>query len=134
MEKKLTADFSLAERLRRRAAETEPDKTPPVIRKIIEVRRVIVEQRLRGHSWSGLAGMLAHEGLNLADGTLRNYMAQIRRAEAQLHSAGNANPSDAEIHASMRQKQAAPRCSVTPPPAGSRPMTSPTSFDPHENL
>lgn len=134
MTEETPADRPLKERLRLLAEATAPDKTPPLICKIIEVRRVIAEQRLRGHSWSALAGMLAQEGLNLADGTLRNYMAQIGHAEAQLHDAGNPTPSDAEIHTALRQKRAALQRPVGLPQNGSRPAASTTSFDPHENL
>ncbi len=143
MTTKTTADRPLEERLRLLADATAPDKTPPTIRKIIEVRRFIAEQRLRGHSWSALAGMLAQEGLNLAEGSLRNYMAQIGRAEALLHNAGNSNPSDVEIHAALRQKQAAPQRPVMqalngPSPARDAPALAPlstaTTRDPYENL
>ncbi len=137
-----TTVLPLEERLRLLADATAPDKTPSAICKIIEVRRFIAEQRLRGHSWAALARMLAQEGLNLAAGSLRNYMAQIGRAEEHLHASGNSDPSDSEIHAALRQKQAAPQRPAVqaqrrPSPAlvvSAPPPLSTTTTDPYENL
>jgi len=94
----------LSERLRRRAETMQPDKRLPIIRRIIEVRIVLAEQRGRGLSWAALADLLGNEGVHVSAGTLRNYMRQIGRAERALLEAGNASPSDAEIHARLHQQ------------------------------
>ena len=130
---------SLEERLRLRAEKTAPDKVPAAICKVIEVRRVLTEQRLRGHSWASLTQMLADEGLNLTAGTLRNYLAQIGHAEDILCASGNADPSDAQIHGALRQSQARrpaasclqPAKNITPHARASR---SKANHDPHEDL
>lgn len=94
----------LSERLRRRAETMQPDKRLPIIRRIIEVRIVLAEQRGRGLSWAALADLLGNEGVHVSAGTLRNYMRQIGRAERALLEAGNASPSDAQIHARLHQQ------------------------------
>lgn len=88
----------LSERLKIRAAGLEPDKATATIFKIIEARSVIAEQRLRGLSWAALTRLLAEEGVNLSEGTLRNYARMIGGAEADLRAKGNPEPTDKEIH------------------------------------
>lgn len=150
MSKETASAGSLEERLRERAEGTVPDKVPAAICQVIEVRRVLSEQRLRGHSWASLAQMLADVGLNLTAGTLRNYMRQIGRAEAYLHDAGKSDASDSEIHAALRRMQAAPRrpaapspqlakiitpdARASPPTRGIHASPATTTHDPHENL
>lgn len=144
MSKETASAGSLEERLRQRAEETVPDKVPAAICQVIEVRGVLAEQRHRGHSWASLAQMLADVGLNLTAGTLRNYMAQIGRAEAYLHNAGNPEPSDCEIHAALRRMQAAsppqptkiitPSARTSPPTRGIHASPATTTHDPHEDL
>jgi hypothetical protein len=91
----------LSERLTLRAEGLEPDKATATIFKIIEARRVIAEQRLRGLSWAALTRLLAEEGVNLSEGTLRNYARMIGVAEADVRTKGNLEPTDKEIHASL---------------------------------
>lgn len=91
----------LSERLKMRAASFDPDKATATIFKIIEARHVIAEQRLRGLSWAALTRLLAEEGVNLSEGTLRNYARMIGAAEAALRTKGNPEPTDKEIHASL---------------------------------
>lgn len=144
MNKETASAGSLEERLRQRAERMVPDKAPAAICKVIEVRRVLAEQRHRGHSWASLAQMLADEGLNLTAGTLRNYMAQIGRAEAHLYNAGNPEPSDCEIHKALRQMQAAsppqptkiitPSARASPPTRGIHASPATTTHDPYEDL
>lgn len=88
----------LSERLKMRAAGLEPDKATATIFKIIEARSVIAEQRLRGLSWAALTRLLGEEGVNLSEGTLRNYARMIGGAEADLRAKGNPEPTDKEIH------------------------------------
>lgn len=101
-------DGTLEERLYWHAEETEPDKAPPLLRKIIEIRGFINLQRGRGHSWRSLTQMMAKEHLNLTEGTLRNYMAQIAKAEAELHAAGKVEPTVSDIHGALRRPPATP--------------------------
>ncbi|WP_281968927.1 hypothetical protein [Roseovarius nanhaiticus] len=103
-----TPERPLEERLHKRAEQMAPDRAVPTIVRIIEVRGFIASQRRRGHSWDSLQRMLAKEHVNLAEGTLRNYMAQILRAEADLKAAGKDIPEDAEIHAAIRTQVRAP--------------------------
>lgn len=119
----ITANASLADRLRNRAASTRPDKRPPVIMQIIPVRIVIAEQRDRGLSWEVLADLLAAEGVNLSPGTLRNYIALIAKSIASLRAVGNTSPSDVEIHAAVRDKTA-PAVQI-PEPGADAPRTHP---------
>lgn len=91
----------LSERLTLRAEGLEPDKAMATIFKIIEARRVIAEQRLRGLSWAALTRLLEEEGVNLSEGTLRNYARMIGIAEAALRAKGNPEPTDKEIHAAL---------------------------------
>ena len=91
----------LSERLKMRAAGLEPDRVTAMIFKIIEARCVIAEQRLRGVSWAALTRLLAEEGVNLSEGTLRNYARMIGAAEAALRTKGNPDPTDKEIHAAL---------------------------------
>lgn len=104
----------LSERLRRRAETMQPDKRLPIVRRIIEVRIVLAEQRQRGLSWSALADLLGNEGIHVSAGTLRNYMRQIGRAESALREAGNASPSDAEIYAGRHQRTTWPQTPAKP--------------------
>ena len=62
----------LVERLNARAATLQPDKAATTISKIIEVRAVLAEQKMRGLSWAALTDLLESEGVSLAEGTLRN--------------------------------------------------------------
>ena len=91
----------LSERLKLRADGQEPDKATATIFKIIEARSVIAEQRLRGLSWAALTRLLEEEGVNLSEGTLRNYARMIGSAEAALRAMGKAEPTDKEIHAAL---------------------------------
>mgnify|MGYP000084114462 CR=1 FL=1 len=91
----------LSERLKLRADGQEPDKATATIFKIIEARSVIAEQRLRGLSWAALTRLLEEEGVNLSEGTLRNYARMIGSAEAALRAMGNPEPTDKEIHAAL---------------------------------
>jgi hypothetical protein len=98
-----------------RAEGLEPDKATATIFKIIEARHVIAEQRLRGLSWAALTRLLEEEGVNLSEGTLRNYARMIGIAEAALRAKGNPEPTDKEIHAALY----APRNAAPP---GMRPL------------
>lgn len=91
----------LSERLKTRAAGLEPDRATATICRIIEARSVIAEQRLRGLSWAALTRLLEEEGVNLSEGTLRNYARMIGTAEAALRAKGNPEPTDKEIHAAL---------------------------------
>lgn len=98
----------LSERLKTRAARLQPDKAIATVAKIIEARKVIAEQRLRGLSWAALNRLLAEEGVNLSEGTLRNYARMIGTAEAFLRGKGNNEPTDTEIHAAIYIRNEAP--------------------------
>lgn len=119
----------LSERLKMRAASLPPDKPVATILRIIEARSVLAEQRLRGMSWAALTRLLAEEGVNLSDGTLRNYMRMIGAAEAALRAGGMAEPTDREIHAALYgPHRAAPAPKASDPAAERRaplPMTAP---------
>lgn len=133
---------TLSERLKLRAASLDPDKATATIFKIVEARHVIAEQRLRGLSWAALTRLLAEEGVNLSEGTLRNYVRMIGSAEAALQAKGNPEPTDKEIHASlyaprtaalatpaptlfMKQQNTPPRADPTPPAARSSVIRNP---------
>ena len=140
----------LSERLKMRAAGLVPDRATATIFKIIEARHVIAEQRLRGLSWAALTRLLAEEGVNLSEGTLRNYVRMIGSAEAALQAKGNPEPTDKEIHASlyasrtaapsqlratpqkpsaptlfMKQQNTPPRADLAPPAARSSVIRNP---------
>lgn len=115
MNSKKHTDVPLAERLRKRAEALRPDKQPPVIRKIIEVRSVIAQERLRGRSWNALSDLLKAEGIHLTPGTLRNYMALIGQAETALRDAGTLSPGDDDIHAALRHPVSRPRTAAPTP-------------------
>lgn len=139
--KEHTGNLSLSERIQKRAQTRLPDKQPPVIRKIIEARSVIAQQRLRGQSWHALADILEAEGVHLGAGTLRNYMAKIGKAEISLQDAGTPLPTDDEIHAALRQPQTkgavAPGPAPHPAPgvqAGVQPSTPHAPSRPHSAL
>lgn len=121
----ITANASLADRLRNRAATTSPDKRPPVIMQIIPVRIVIAEQRDRGLSWEVLADLLAAESVNLSPGTLRNYFALIAKSINNLRAAGNTSPSDADIYAALR-REPAPAVQI-PKPGADPPRAHPSA-------
>lgn len=108
--------ISLVERLNARAATLQPDKAATTISKIIEVRAVLAQQKMRGLSWAALTNLLESEGVSLAEGTLRNYMRLIGQAEATLRAGGNSAPSDQDIHAALhiRQGANAPRQKPSP--------------------
>ena len=97
----------LVERLNARAATLQPDKAAKTISKIIEVRAVLAEQKMRGLSWAALTDLLESEGVSLAEGTLRNYMRLIGQAEAALRAGGNSAPSDKDIRAALHIRQGA---------------------------
>ena len=97
----------LVERLNARAATLQPDKAATTISKIIEVRAVLAEQKMRGLSWAALTDLLESEGVSLAEGTLRNYMRMIGQAEAALRAGGNMAPSDQDIRAALHIGQGA---------------------------
>lgn len=120
---------SLAERLQRRAEALTETASPAIIRSVIAARKVLVAQRRRGLSWAALADLLTQEGVALTEGTLRNYVAMVSKAEAALRAAGNATPDDDEIHAALRVKTTpadtpgAPRTTLRPPASDFRPET-----------
>jgi len=107
---------TLAERIEMRAQEVHPDKASPVISKIIEARGAIVQERLRGHSWAHLVDILAAEGVNLSQGTLRNYMAKIGRAEAALKDKGVLSPTNEHIRAAVWREHPKVPAGSDPPP------------------
>jgi hypothetical protein len=128
----------LIERLKARATSVLPDKFATTISKIIEVRSVLAEQRMRGLSWCALTHLLEAEGVSLAQGTLRNYARMIGQAEAVLRDRGNPAPTDAEIHAALHiqnQAPAGPALTRAPPqkPSGllphAVPQKTPTRHD-----
>lgn len=104
----------LIERLKARAATLQPDKSAKTISRIIEVRDVLAQQRMRGLSWAALTGLLESEGVCLAEGTLRNYMRMIGQAEAALRAVGNPAPSDQDIHAALHIQQGTPAARQKP--------------------
>ncbi len=97
-----TAAASLAAQFAAQIDATMPDKKPPIIMAIIEVKSDITEQRRRGYSWNALTGLLAAMGVHTTAGTLRNYIAMIGNAELALRAAGNATPTDREIYEAIR--------------------------------
>ena len=107
---------TLSERIARRAEETPPQKGTPVILKIIEVRGEIAKQRLLSRSWAYLIGILKAEGVHLSQGTLRNYMHKIGRAEAALKDKGVLSPTDAEVHAVLWRARAKKPITSAPSP------------------
>ncbi len=106
----------LVERLNARAATLQPDKAAKTISKIIEVRAVLAEQKMRGLSWAALTDLLESEGVSLAEGTLRNYMRLIGQAEATLRAGGNSAPSDKDIRAALHIRQGANAARQKPSP------------------
>lgn len=92
-------DLTLSERIEKRAQELHPDKASPVISKIIEAREVIAKLRLSRRSWAYLVGILEAERICLTQGTLRNYMAKIGKAEAALKDEGVSSPTNEHIRA-----------------------------------
>lgn len=91
-------DLSLSERLEKRFLATPNKKTQPVIFKIIQVRKVVAQQRLQGRSWADLADFLSHEHVHISDGTLRNYMGMIGTAVDELSATCGGEVSDEQIH------------------------------------
>lgn len=124
---------TLSERLKVRAASLDPDKATATIFKIIEARHVIAEQRLRGLSWAALTRLLAEEGVNLSEGTLRNYVRMIGSAEAALQAKGNPEPTDKEIHASLYAPRTAALVAPSQPRATSQKPSAPTLFMKQQN-
>lgn len=127
---------SLAERLQRRADAMAEATSPVIIRCVIAARQVLVAQRRRGIYWAVLADLLTQEGVALTEGTLRNYIAMVGKAEAALRAAGNDAPGDDEIHAALRaksppiRKPRASPASVRPPaPAVQSESTTPVSAE-----
>jgi hypothetical protein len=106
----------LVERLNARAATLQPDKAAKTISKIIEVRAVLAEQKMRGLSWAALTDLLESEGVSLAEGTLRNYMRMIGQAEAAMRAGGNMVPSDQDIRAALHIRQGANAARQKPSP------------------
>lgn len=106
--------LSEAEQLRALADKTPIKKTRSAIRKVIELRDVLTEERCRGRTSDDLAELLAQAGINITPGTLRNYLADIDRAILALESDGNAAPSDAAIHRRLNEIVNAARASATP--------------------
>lgn len=103
---------TLSERIAKRAKEMRREKGPPVIAKIIEGREAIADLRLKGDSWDYVVGVLKAESIHLSQGTLRNYMAKIKQAEAVLKDNGVCSPSIEQIRAVIwrgrSQKPSAP--------------------------
>lgn len=123
----------LSERLKMRAASFDPDKATATIFKIIEARHVIAEQRLRGLSWAALTRLLAEEGVNLSEGTLRNYARMIGAAEADVRAKGNPEPTDKEIHASLHAPRNAALATPSPLRAIPQKPSAPTLFVKQQN-
>lgn len=105
--------LSQADQLRALAEQTPIKKTNTAIRKVIELRDALTEERCRGRTSDGLAALLAAAGINITPGTLRNYLADIDRAVLALESDGNAAPSDADIHKRVNEIVKAARTSAT---------------------
>ena len=89
---------SLAQRLKERAKLMPNARRPSALRQLIEARCVLVELRSDGMSSEQLQKLLEHEGIHLASGTIRNYLAQIDRAIRTLDAMDNSDPDDDEIH------------------------------------
>lgn len=123
----------LSERLKMRAASFDSDKATATIVKIIEARHVIAEQRLRGLSWAALTRLLAEEGVNLSEGTLRNYARMIGAAEAGVRAKGNTEPTDNEIHASLYAPRNAAVATRSQPRSIPQKPSAPTLFVKQQN-
>ncbi|PWR01270.1 hypothetical protein DKT77_17840 [Meridianimarinicoccus roseus] len=88
----------LGARLKERAKSVPAQKSRPIIRDVIEAREELADLRREGYTSEDLADLLRAQGIHLAPGTLRNYMAQIARAVAVLDTRGNHDPSVDDIH------------------------------------
>ena len=101
--------MSREDRIRARARAQPVNKKETFIRELISFHRFILEERCKGRPTEQLKQLLDEDGLHMSEGTLRNYIPQIERSIAALHSLGNKNPSDDEIHRELIEQAKARR-------------------------
>lgn len=97
---------SLAERVMQRARTMPPGRSTTLRSKIIELRDVLNQLEQEERTSQQMAEVLSKEGVNIAEGTLRNYRADIRHAVSDLLERGIAFPSDEQIHAEILRGKA----------------------------
>lgn len=126
--------LSFEARVRARAKEKPIKKTRPALLQIIEIRNVLIDERLRGRTSDDLAGILASEGINITPGTLRNYLAQIGRAIVALENERKEKPSNADIHRMVNAIEKAARTSGASEAPGQDPTDAEVSKPAHTKL
>ena len=91
-------------------AEVEPiKKRGTELRKLIAQRRFILDQRRQGRSVEGIVRILAKKNIHVFEGTARNYIPQIENAIHALHTIGNDDPTNTEIHRMVIERAKASR-------------------------
>ena len=79
------------------------------LRSVIAYRVALNEMDGLGYTSAEMSVELEARGVSIAAGSLRNYRAAIRQAEAALPNAGNLAPTNEQIHAWIKQEEARKR-------------------------
>lgn len=95
---------SLENRLLERAGEAADKRRPSGLEQIIALRNTI-DKMQETLTLAEISACLRAEGIHLAEGSLRNYVPQVRDAVAQLVRNGVRDPTNDKVHEIVRRQR-----------------------------